>query len=198
MENGYPVHDNDAPLQIFVAGFIAERQIGWCPDHYSGCCVFFFFCYCYGYASAATWGKLYSLKSPATFVFLLGLDSYKQRQRFCARFPYVLMQLHLFYRFLFGRQNGFGQLFDYTRCNKKIPSHVTRDDLFKGHPKICIAEALLFNHFKLIGFYQTLGRLWPLLDYVLSIPYAVKAYIKFRIYSPYYAFENCFRYIRSL
>lgn len=24
MENGYPVHDNDAPLQIFVAGFIAE------------------------------------------------------------------------------------------------------------------------------------------------------------------------------
>ena len=25
MENGYPVHDNDAPLQNFVAGFIAER-----------------------------------------------------------------------------------------------------------------------------------------------------------------------------
>jgi len=24
IENGYPVHDNDAPLQIFVAGFIAE------------------------------------------------------------------------------------------------------------------------------------------------------------------------------
>ena len=178
--------------------FLRNRQIGGCSDHYSGCCLFFFFCYCYGYASAATQGKLTLLKSLATFLFLLGLDSSKQRQRFCARFPYVLMQLHLFYRYLFGRQNGFSQLFDYIRSNKKIPSHVTRDSLFKSHLKICIAEALLPNHFKLIRFYQTLGRLWPLLDYVLSIPYAVKAYIEFRIYSPYYAFENSFRYLRSL
>lgn len=25
-ENGYPVHDDDAPLQVFVAGFIAELE----------------------------------------------------------------------------------------------------------------------------------------------------------------------------
>ena len=53
-ENGYPVHDNDAPLQIFVARFIAEPVDRWRLDHYSDYCLFFFFCYCYGHASAAT------------------------------------------------------------------------------------------------------------------------------------------------
>ena len=90
-------------------------------------------------------------------------------------------RLHLFYRFLFGHQNGFRRPFDYTRSDKKIPSHVTRDGLFKGHVEICIAEALWSNHFKLIRFYQTSGLLWPLLDYVLSNPHAVKAYVEFNL-----------------
>lgn len=80
---------------------------------------------------------------------------------------------------------------------KRYPA-VLRDGLFKSHLKICIAEALLSNHFKLIGFHQTSGRLWRLLDFMYYLSHRPLKHIKFRIYSPYYAFENSFRYLRSL
>jgi len=56
---------------------LRNRKIGRRPDHYSGCCLFFFFCYCYGHASAGSWVKLYSFKKSCYFVFLLGPDSSK-------------------------------------------------------------------------------------------------------------------------
>lgn len=77
MENGYPVHDNDAPLQIFVAGFIAE-PVDSVASRSSFRLLSFLFLLLLQTMPVRLRGVSYTLlKSPATFVFLLELDSSK-------------------------------------------------------------------------------------------------------------------------